>query len=79
MYKSLNLISYIKETTAPVAHNTINPAVATPRAKGGKAFFRGKSKKLAIKEPTHAPVVGRGIATNINKAKATAVCSFGFS
>ena len=57
---------------APVATKTINPAVATPKAKGAKAFFKGISKKLAIREPTQAPVVGIGIATKMNNPKATA-------
>ena len=33
-------------------------------------FFTGTPKKLAIKEPTHTPVPGSGIATNKNKPKA---------
>ena len=57
---------------APVATKTINPAVATPKAKGTNAFLKGISKKLAISEPTQAPVVGIGIATKTNKPKATA-------
>ena len=57
-------------TTLPVAARTIKPAVSTPKAKGNHAFFRGTCKKLAIRDPTHAPVPGRGIATNINNPKA---------
>ena len=37
---------------------------------GGIAFLGGKSKKLAIKEPTHAPVPGNGTATNKNNPSA---------
>ena len=50
--------------------STINPAVNTPNTKGNQAFFNGTCKKFAINEPTHAPVPGKGIATNRNKPKA---------
>ena len=58
---------------------TIIPAVRTPKTIGGIAFFGGKSKKFAIKEPTQAPVPGSGIATNKNKPKAAKFCNFSLS
>ena len=57
----------------------INPAVKTPNIIGGIAFFGGKSKKFAIREPTHAPVPGNGIATNKNNPNATKFWSFSLS
>ena len=57
-------------TTLPVAARIIQPAVITPKTKGGQAFFKGTCKKFAINEPTHAPVPGNGIPTNsINPKK----------
>ena len=53
-----------------VPAKTIIPATSTPATIGGIAFLGGKFKKLAIKEPTHAPVPGKGTATNKNKPKA---------
>lgn len=41
-----------------------------PAMIGGTAFLGGMSRKLAIKEPTQAPVVGMGIATNKNSPNA---------
>ena len=57
-------------TTLPVASNIIEPAVSTPKTKGITAFLNGTCKKFAIREPTHAPVPGIGIATNRNNPKA---------
>ena len=54
----------------PVAISIINPAVRTPAANGGNAFLNGICKKLATNDPTQAPVVGIGTATNMNNPKA---------
>ena len=51
---------------------TIIPAVTTPAIIGGIAFFGGRFKKLAISEPTQAPVPGKGIATKIDTSSYTA-------
>ena len=47
---------------------TIIPAAITPPKIGQKAFFRGRPNNQAAIEPVQAPVPGKGIATNINKA-----------
>ena len=57
--------------------STIIPATSTPITIGGIAFLGGKSKKFAIKEPTHAPVPGSGMATNRNKPRAVKFCRRG--
>ena len=62
-----------------VIDKTIIPAVSTPIMIGGIAFLGGKFKKLAIREPTQAPVPGSGIATNRNSPSETAFCNFLFS
>lgn len=62
-------------TTLPVAIKIIIPATRTPSAKGKNAFFTGIFKKLAINEPTQAPVPGSGIATNKNRPKDAKVCN----
>lgn len=42
----------------------IIPAIITPNDIAGKADFILISNRAAIKEPDHAPVPGRGMATN---------------
>ena len=39
-------------------------AISTPRRIGTIAFFQSISRIVAIKDPVHAPVPGRGIPTN---------------
>ena len=46
---------------------TIIPAIRTPRLTAKKAFFHFISKSQPRIEPVYAPVIGRGIATNIAK------------
>ena len=46
--------------------NIITPAVITPKAIDIKDFLKSKSKNEAAKEPVHAPVPVKGIATNKN-------------
>ena len=44
----------------------ITPAVSTPSSIIGKAFFSLSPRSADIREPVHAPVPGRGIATRMN-------------
>ena len=57
---------WIPPLATAVIERTIIPAASTPATIGGIAFLGGKFKKFAISEPTHAPVPGKGIATNKN-------------
>ena len=52
-----------------VNKETIMPAIKTPIDIKRKAFFFGILYKKATIDPVHAPVTGKGMATNNNKAK----------
>ena len=42
----------------------ITPAIKTPRNADIKLLFLSSPKRIAIKHPVHAPLPGRGTATN---------------
>ena len=49
---------------------TITPAITSPIDINIRAFLLGIPNSQAADEPVHAPVIGRGIATNIMSAMA---------
>jgi hypothetical protein len=48
---------------------TIIPAVIIPKVIGKIAFLNGIPNNQAAMDPVQAPVIGKGIATKMNKAK----------
>ena len=61
------LLAYIP---VMVTNVTIIPAKATPIAISGMALLGGIPNVHAAKEPVHAPVIGKGTATNITRSTA---------
>lgn len=48
---------------------TIIPAVITPKIIGVIAFLKGMPNNQAAMDPVQAPVIGKGMATKMNKAR----------
>ena len=74
--RTTNIIAIIANTpthpkiaTILLPNDMIIPANKTPRVIAHMLVLKSIFKKLAAKVPVQAPVPGRGMPTNINKAK----------